>query len=165
MQTYVAGDGNMGAVVSDGLADLAKRLSERAAGGVLHALTRPLQEVVDLETRTAPVKTGRYKRSIHLVRTISSTGVGVAVGAVAYSRYIWCPQKMGPVPPGVGLLSGDVSDVGYVRYLMNSSNPGPSKAKPGTRWQAFLRKPALAVIDGLLAGPLGKAIVESANGR
>jgi len=146
VQTYVAGDRNMGAVVSDGLADLAKRLSERAAGGVLHALTRPLQEVVDLETRTAPVKTGRYKRSIHLVRTISSTGVGVSVGAVAYSRYIWCPPKVGPVPPGVDPV-------------------GPSKAKPGTRWQSYLRKPALSALNELLSGPLGKALVESANGR
>ena len=146
MQTYSIGGKQMGTLVSDGLADFAERLSNRAAGGVLHALTQPLQKVVDLEARTAPVRTGRYKRSIHLVRTISSTGVGVSVGAVAYSRYIWCPPKTGPMPPGVDPV-------------------GPSRAKPGTRWQAYLRKPALAALDELLAGPLGRALVESANGR
>lgn len=145
MQTYLVGRKSMGVQVSDGLADLARRLSERASGGILAAMQQPMQDIVDLEKATAPVRTGRYKASIRLARTISESGVGLTIGAVAYARYIWCPPQAGPVPPGVDAV-------------------GRSRAKPGTRWQSYLRRPALAQLDELIKGPLGKAVIEVARG-
>lgn len=154
MQTYSIGDQRtIGTVVSGGLDELAKRLSERASGGILRNIAEPMQAIVNEEIRNAPVKTGRYKRSLHLSRTISSNGVGLLISVVHYAKLIRLKKYLHPRLPRM-----------YGPLREKARSVGPSGAKPGTRWQAMLRQPAYALVDQQLAGSLVQTIVGNQNG-
>lgn len=129
-----------GTILSGTLDDLVRRMIDGAAGGAFRVLERHLQAVESDAVRSAPVKTGTYKRSIALSIRVDSGGVRARLSAVEYARFIRSAPFTGPTFPAA---------------------PAP---KPGVRWQSDIRKPALYHML-IVTREMGAAILGAARGR
>ena len=129
-----------GTILSGTLDDLVRRMIDGAAGGAFRVLERHLQAVESDAVRSAPVKTGTYKRSIALSIRVDSGGVSARLSAVEYARFIRSQPFTGP------------------------TFPAERAAKPGVRWQSDIRKPALYHML-IVAREMGPAILGAARGR
>lgn len=129
-----------GTILSGTLDDFVRRMIDGADGGAFRVLEKHLQAVEADAIRSAPVKTGTYKKSIALSIRIDSGGVRARLSAVEYARFIKAAPFVGP------------------------TFPAAAAPKPGVRWQSDLRKPALYHML-LVTKEMGPAILGAGRGR
>ena len=129
-----------GTILSGTLDDFVRRMIAGASGGAFRVLEKHLQAVEADAIRSAPVKTGTYKKSIALSIRIDSGGVRARLSAVEYARFIKAAPFVGPTLPAA------------------------AAPKPGVRWQSDLRKPALYHML-LVTKEMGPAILGAGRGR
>jgi hypothetical protein len=129
-----------GTVLTGSLDEFCRRLVAGASGGAFGVLQKHLEAVEADAVRSAPVKTGTYKRSIKLAIRLDSRGVSARIGAIEYARFIRSAPFAGPTFPAA---------------------PAP---KPNVRWQSDIRKPALYHML-IVTREMGAAILGAARGR
>ena len=129
-----------GTILSGSLDNFVRLMIDGASGGAFRVLEKHLQAVQADAIRTAPVKTGTYKKSIALSIRIDAGGVRAQLSAVEYARFIKSAPFVGPTLPAA------------------------AAPEPGVRWQSDIRKPALYHML-LVTTEMGPAILEAGRGR